>query len=49
MMSLNEVKMAPGCFATTISSSIRPIKVTHAGQPGPCTSSTLFGRTVLDP
>ena len=49
IMSPNEVKITPGASATAMASSIRPIGMTHTGQPGPCTSSTEIGRTCSMP
>ena len=43
IMSPNVVKMTPGCSASHIASSTRPIGITHTGHPGPCTSSTASG------
>ena len=48
IMSPNVVKMTPGCSASHIASSTRPIGITHTGQPGPCTSSTDSRQQVLD-
>ena len=42
-MSPKQVKITPGSRASAIPSSTRPIGITHTGQPGPCTSSTLAG------
>ena len=49
IMSPNDVKITPGVSATAIASSTRPIGITHTGQPGPCTSSTVLGRTCSMP
>ena len=49
IMSPKLVKMTPGVSATAMASSIRPIGITHTGQPGPCTSSTVSGRTCSMP
>ena len=48
-MSPKEVKMTPGSRATAMASSTLPMGITHTGQPGPCTSSTLAGRTCSIP
>ena len=48
IMSPNDVKITPGVSATAMASSTRPIGITHTGQPGPCTSSTVLGQHVLD-
>ena len=48
IMSPKLVKMTFGVSATAMASSMRPIGITHTGQPGPCTSSTLRGQHVLD-
>ena len=42
-MSPKQVKITPGWWAMAIPSSTRPIGMTHTGQPGPWTSSTLAG------
>ena len=42
-MSPKHVKITPGSWAIAIASSTRPIGITHTGQPGPWTSSTLAG------
>jgi hypothetical protein len=44
IMSPNDVMSTPGCRAMWIASSMRPIGITHTGQPGPCTSVMLSGR-----
>ena len=44
IMSPNEVISTPGCRAMWMASSMRPIGITHTGQPGPCTSVMLSGR-----
>ena len=49
IMSPNEVKMTPGCLATQMASSTRPMGITQTGQPGPCTSSTEGGSTCSMP
>ncbi len=49
IMSPKEVKMTPGSSETAMASSTRPIGITHTGHPGPCTSSTLAGRTCSMP
>jgi len=36
-------KIMPGCRASAIASSTRPIGNTQTGQPGPCTNSTVGG------
>ena len=43
IMSPKHVKITPSRWAIAIPSSTRPIGITHTGQPGPCTSSTLAG------
>ena len=43
IMSPKQVKITPGSRAMAMPSSTRPIGITHTGQPGPCTSSTLAG------
>ena len=49
IMSPKQVKITPSLWAIAIPSSTRPIGITHTGQPGPCTSSTLAGQQVVDP
>ena len=49
IMSPNDVKITPSVSATAIASSTRPIGITHTGQPGPCTSSTVSGSTCSIP
>jgi len=49
IMSPNDVKMTPGTRARAMASSTRPIGITHTGQPGPWTSSTLAGNTCSIP
>ena len=44
IMSPKQVKITSGLRAMAMPSSRRPIGMTHTGQPGPCTSSTLAGR-----
>jgi hypothetical protein len=43
IMSPKQAKITPGSRAIAMPSSTRPIGMTHTGQPGPCTSSTLAG------
>ena len=43
IMSPKVVKITSGWRAIAIASSMRPIGITHTGQPGPCTSSTPSG------
>ncbi len=43
IMSPKQVKITPGWWASAMPSSTRPIGITHTGQPGPWTSSTLAG------
>ena len=43
IMSPKHVKITPGCLASAMPSSTRPIGITHTGHPGPCTSSTFSG------
>ncbi len=49
IMSPKDVKITPGCSATAMASSTRPIGMTHTGQPGPWTSSTDSGNTCSMP
>jgi hypothetical protein len=42
-MSPKQVKITPSRCAIAMPSSTRPIGITHTGQPGPWTSSTLSG------
>ena len=49
IMSPNEVKIVPGVLATAMASSTRPMGMTHTGQPGPWTSSTVGGSTFSMP
>ena len=44
IMSPNDVMITSGCSAMAMASSMRPIGITHTGQPGPCTSVTVSGR-----
>ncbi len=44
-MSPNEHRIASGCFAIAMASSMRASGVTQTGQPGPCTSSTTPSST----
>ena len=43
IMSPKQVKITPGSWASAMPSSTRPMGITHTGQPGPWTSSTLAG------
>ena len=49
IMSPKLVKIVFGVLATATASSTRPMGMTHTGQPGPCTSSTVGGSTFSMP
>ena len=49
IMSPKQVRITPGCCATSSPSSTRPVGSTHTGHPGPCTNSIFSGSTSRRP